>query len=260
MDVSTVIPAANADKIRESLPPVVLFDLDGTLVDPAGGITGGLEYALAAMDLPVPGIEVLNSVIGPKLADALVNMLHVPAEKVQDVIAAYRGWYAEQGMAMSVVYPGIAGLLPQLRDDGVRLAVATQKPEPLARKLLEHHGLARHFHSIRGSHSDETLKPADAGYRPGKTEIIAAALADASAAAALDAAPGTRIEAVMVGDRHQDVHGAAGNGIPCIGVAWGFAAEGELAAAGVSAVVHSTAELMAELASMAAGEGGHGAV
>ncbi len=261
MDVSTAIPATNAGIKRDSPPSVVLFDLDGTLVDPAGGITGGLEHALAAAGLPVPGTDELNAVIGPKLADALVNMLGVPASMVDPVIADYRAWYAEQGMAMSVVYPGIHGLLSHLKDQGVHLAVATQKPEPLARELLAHHGLAGYFVTIQGSHADEKLQPGHPGYRPGKTEIIAAALAEASAAAsaAAGAAAGARIEAVMVGDRHQDVHGASDNGIDCIGVAWGFAAEGELAAAGVSAVVQSTDELLAELTTRtAAGEAGRG--
>lgn len=256
MDVSYVIPAMNADTKSSKPPSVVLFDLDGTLVDPAGGITGGLQHALAALDLPVPSLEVLNSVIGPKLADALVNLLGVPADMVEDVIAAYRRWYMEQGMAMSVVYPGIEDLLARLKADGVYLAVATQKPEPLAKVLLAHHGLADYFHAIRGSNSDESLKPGDPGYLPGKTEIIAAALADTSAIAALEDAPATGINAVMVGDRHQDVHGATSNGLDCIGVAWGFAAEGELAAAGVSAVVQSTQELIAVLSR----EGNHGAV
>ncbi|MCU6480868.1 HAD hydrolase-like protein [Arthrobacter sp. A2-55] len=68
----------------------------------------------------------------------------------------------------------------------------------------------------------------------------------------------------MVGDRHQDVHGARSNGLDCIGVSWGFAPDGELAAAGAAAVVHSAAEL-GELLGLAAGpvagrEAVHGAV
>ncbi|WP_354211849.1 HAD hydrolase-like protein [Arthrobacter sp. UYCu511] len=271
--MSTVTPAINTVIQRQRLPSVVLFDLDGTLVDPAGGITGGLEYALAAKGLPVPGPDVLKSMIGPKLADGLINFLGVPHEHVDEVIAVYRGWYMEHGMAMSVVYAGIENLLVQLKDAGVYLAVATQKPEPLAKELLALHGLDTYFHIIRGSHSDENLRPGDPDYRAGKAEIIAAALADSAAFAALDAIPGTDlntradlhtgavVDAIMVGDRHQDVHGASSNGINCIGVAWGFAAEGELEAAGVAAVVHSAEELAAQLSGTnAAKEAGHGAV
>lgn len=268
VDVTTVIPAMTAGKKRDNLPWVVLFDLDGTLVDPAGGITGGVEYALRVKGLPVPEASELNKMIGPKLADALVNIAGVPEAQVDGVIAAYRGWYGEQGMAMSEVYPGVRELLTELKDSGVYLAVATQKPEPLAKKLLAHHGIDTLFHTICGSHADETLKPGDPEYRPGKTEIIAAALAHTCAIAALDATPGTELTAVMVGDRYQDVNGAQSNGLECIGVAWGFAGDGELAAAGATAVVHSTQELAAVLAGTTAGmgadtatgEAGHGAV
>lgn len=249
MDVTTASPAINNSASRSA----VIFDLDGTLVDPAGGITGGIEHALRSMSLPVPDAAVLNSLIGPKLADALVRLAGVPAADVESVIAVYRQWYGDHGMGMSLVYPGVRELLAQLARDGVSLAVATQKPEPLAKKLLAHHGLADFFYVIRGSHADESLMPGDAGYRPGKSEIIAAALQS------LSERPDGSQPAVMVGDRHQDVEGARSNGLPCIGVGWGFAADGELAEAGVDAVVHSTKELANELA-MHGGRDNHGAV
>lgn len=248
--------------------PSVLFDLDGTLVDPAGGITGGMAHALAAVGLPVPGDDALSAMIGPKLADALVSIAGVPQERVPEVIDAYRSWYATTGMDMSRVYPGVRELLAELKARGHRLAVATQKPEPLANALLAHHGINHCFDVIRGSHADETLMPGEPGYRAGKSEIIASALAGVSTLAGLgsspNAVPGTVREAVMVGDRHQDVHGARSNGLDCIGVSWGFAPDGELAAAGAAAVVHSAAEL-GELLGLAAGpvagrEAVHGAV
>ncbi|WP_425861372.1 HAD hydrolase-like protein [Arthrobacter sp. TWP1-1] len=252
--MTTASPALNSDGLNLAEPDsgaprtAVLFDLDGTLVDPAGGITGGIAHALGAMNLPVPDAEVLQAMIGPKLADALISIVGVPADQVDEVIAHYRKWYTAQGMAMSQVYPGIKELLTQLKADGVALAVATQKPEPLANKLLAHHGLDGFFHVIRGSHADETLKPGDADYRPGKAEIIGAALRDLALLTDRLTDQDSRLPAIMVGDRHQDVLGARSNGLECIGVAWGFAPDGELAAAGVAAVVRSTVELAAELA------------
>lgn len=223
-----------------------IFDLDGTLIDPAGGITGGVVHALQTMELPVPDAAVLNSLIGPKLADGLIRLAGVPAAQVDGVIGVYRKWYREHGMAMSRVYPGMRELLAQLAQDGVPLAVATQKPEPLAQALLTHHGLAEYFHVIHGSHANESLMPGDAGYRPGKSEIIAAALQS------LTGHPAVPEQAIMVGDRHQDVDGARSNGLACIGVAWGFAGEGELAAAGADGVVQTAAELAVALAAHAA--------
>ena len=238
MDVTIASTAINRTGCRTAF----IFDLDGTLVDPAGGITGGVEYALQALQLPVPNAVVLNSLIGPKLADGLIRLAGVPEAQVSSVIDVYRQWYLEVGMAMSRVYPGVRELLAELARDGVPLAVATQKPEPLAIQLLTHHGLADFFHVIHGSHANESLMPGDVGYRAGKSEIIAAALES------LAGHPAVPDHAVMVGDRHQDVDGARSNGLACIGVAWGFAGDGELAAAGADAVVHTASELAYVLA------------
>lgn len=236
--------------------PAVLFDLDGTLVDPAGGITGGVSHALQAMGLAVPADEVLASMIGPKLSDSLSGMTDAADHQIPELIAIYRQWYVDHGIAMSRVYPGVAELLATLKKASVPLAVATQKPQRLARTVLAHHGLDGFFEVIAGSSDDETLMPGDPGYRSGKTEIIASALA------ALAEGRGAGASApVMVGDRHQDVRGAAANSLDCIGVAWGFAPDGELEAAGATAVVHSAAELLARLSVPALSkETAHGAV
>ncbi|MGO4434624.1 HAD hydrolase-like protein [Paenarthrobacter sp. RAF9] len=207
----------------------VIFDLDGTLVDPAGGITGGISAALREMDLPVPGQAVLNSMVGPKLSDSLLHLANVPTELVDEVIDRYRRHYKETGIAQSKLYPGIQDLLQDFAESGRPAAVATQKPQSIARLVLEHHGIAGFFVSIRGAADDESL---GANTASGKVEIVGAALAD------LHSQP-----AVMVGDRHQDVAGAMANGLDCIGVGWGFAPDGELEQAGAVAVVGTALEL-----------------
>ncbi|MDR6636738.1 HAD hydrolase-like protein [Paenarthrobacter nitroguajacolicus] len=207
----------------------VIFDLDGTLVDPAGGITGGISAALREMDLPVPEQAILNSMVGPKLSDSLLHLANVPTELVDQVIDRYRRHYKESGIAQSKLYPGIYGLLQYFAESGRPVAVATQKPQSIARLVLEHHGIADFFVSIRGAADDESL---GANTASGKVEIVGAALAD------LHSQP-----AVMVGDRHQDIAGAMANGLDCIGVGWGFAPDGELEQAGAVTVVTTALEL-----------------
>lgn len=219
----------------------VIFDLDGTLVDPAGGITGGIAAALTELGLPVPGPARMNEMVGPKLSHALSEIAGVPAALVGDVIRIYRGHYKATGIAQSRLYPGIRDLLEGFVAAGRPIAVATQKPEGIARSVLEHHGIAGLFHSIRGSAADE------AGTGPGaapagKAGIVAAALSDLAAVV-----PPTAGRAVMVGDRAQDVAGAAANGLDCIGVGWGFAPDGELHAAGAVEIVQDTAALHATI-------------
>jgi len=207
----------------------VIFDLDGTLVDPAGGITGGISAALREMDLPVPEQATLNSMVGPKLSDSLLHLANVPTELVDQVIDRYRRHYKESGIAQSKLYPGIYDLLQYFAESGRPVAVATQKPQSIACLVLEHHGIADFFVSIRGAADDESL---GANTASGKMEIVGAALAD------LHSQP-----AVMVGDRHQDVAGAMANGLDCIGVGWGFAPDGELEQAGAVTVVTTALEL-----------------
>ena len=209
----------------------VIFDLDGTLVDPAGGITDGIASALRGLGLPVPGQDLLEAMIGPKLSDSLLNVAQVPAEFLDEVIRRYREYYVAAGIAQSRLYPGVREVLESYAAAGRPIAVATQKPQGLARTVLEHHGIDGLFHGIHGSADDES---AVEGVPLGKTEIIAAALKDL----------GTR-HALMVGDRAQDVAGAIANGLDCIGVAWGFAPNGELETAGAVDVVETAAELVA---------------
>ena len=208
----------------------VIFDLDGTLVDPAGGISDGIAAALAASGLPVPGQNVLHSMIGPKLSDSLLSVAKVPAGMLDEVIRAYRQYYLATGIAQSRLYPGIKDVLEGYAAEGRAVAVATQKPEGLAQIVLAHHGIAGLFQAIRGSSDNESAT----GAPTGKADIIAAALGDLSTQ-----------HAVMVGDRAQDVAGAIANGLDCIGVGWGFALDGELDDAGAVTIVDTTAQMLA---------------
>jgi phosphoglycolate phosphatase len=201
----------------------VIFDLDGTLVDPAGGITDGIAAALREFGLPVPSQELLDAMVGPKLSDSLLTVAAVPPAMLKNVIRSYRMRYLDTGISQSRLYPGIVELLDVFAAAGRPVAVATQKPENLAHLVLQHHKILDRFVTVQGSAADETSAAAGP---VGKTGIIAAAMADLRTH-----------HAMMVGDRAQDVAGAIANGIDCIGVSWGFAPDGELQAAGAVAVV-----------------------
>lgn len=226
----------------------VIFDLDGTLVDPAGGITDGIAAALTELGLPVPGKSRMDAMIGPKLSHSLTEIAGVPAALLEDAIRIYRAHYVSTGIAQSRLYPGIRELLEDFVATGRPIAVATQKPEGLARTVLAHHGIAGLFHSIRGSAADEAAAGPGSASVPeeavpeGKAGIVAAALSDLAVAG-----PTAAGRAVMVGDRAQDVAGAAANGLDCIGVGWGFAPDGELHTAGAIEIVHNTTALHATI-------------
>lgn len=213
----------------------VLFDLDGTLVDPAGGITGGIAHALAAAGLPVPSEDRLRDLVGPPLAIGLRQVLAVPEDRIPEVIEQYRRWYAAEGMALSRPYPGIVEVLTALEREGVRLAVSTSKPQSLAQTLLRHHGLETFFLEIVGTADDELGEQAPDG---SKREVVASAVSSVGAEPA---------ECAVVGDRHYDIEAALAVGADPIGAGWGFADPGELESAGARVVVESPSGLMSAL-------------
>lgn len=217
----------------------MLFDLDGTLVDPAGAITDGIAHALTVHGIEVPAQEVLDSFVGPPLATSLAALPGVTEALIPSIVEEYRQHYLAEGMQASRVYPGITELLSTLNAAGVVCAVATSKPTGLAERLLSIQGIREHFAAVHGSPEDESIPHA------GKGPILGAALTaiglDPAVGAISEAAPDATV--VMVGDRIFDVDGAAAHGLDCIGVRWGYAPVGELEAAGANPIVSTAEEL-----------------
>lgn len=225
------------EPLRLPAPPaLVLLDLDGTLTDSGPGIMSSLRHAYATAALPVPDDATLRTFVGPPmLATMLAN--GVPAARVTEVVGYYREAFAAGGMYENSVYPGVPEALGALRDAGVRLAVATSKPEVYARPIARHFGLDAF---LDGGTDAVFGADVDGGPRATKGDVVAYALATLAGRAA-GVPPLDRV--VMVGDRLHDVEGAREHGIPTVGVAWGYAQPGELDDAGAAAVVASPADL-----------------
>lgn len=212
-----------------TVPRLVLFDLDGTLVDSAPGIWASVRAATAELGLPRPTPDQLRAMVGPPLQDGFAAQFGLRGDEVDRAVAAYRAHYAAGAIFEVTVYAGIPQLLAELADGGATLAVATSKPEPSAVRVLEHTGLLAAFTTVHGATFDGTVRHKD--------QVVAAALA---------AHPDGRTP-VLVGDRAQDVLGAAAHGMPCIGAGWGPAPDGELVAAGAAEVAATPADVPAAI-------------
>jgi phosphoglycolate phosphatase len=184
-------------------PQLVIFDLDGTLTDSAEGIVSSFRHALGQIGACVPEGDLASRIVGPPMHHTLSEM--GLGEHADTAIAAYRADYTTRGWAMNSLFDGIGPLLADLRGAGVRLAVATSKAEPTARRILAHFGLDQHFEVVAGASVD--------GTRATKTDVLAHALAQ------LQPLP-QRV--LMVGDRLHDVEGAAAHGIDAVVVGWGY--------------------------------------
>ncbi|PFG19282.1 HAD hydrolase-like protein [Serinibacter salmoneus] len=211
-------------------PPLVLLDLDGTLMDSAPGITASVIAAFERLGLPVPDEQGLRSFVGPPLP-ASMRAHGVPEERLTEAVTAYRAAFEAGGMWDSRVFAGVPEVLQQLRGAGYTLAIATSKPQVYARPICERYGLSDLVDGVYGAPLDHIPSS--------KATVIADALAD------LGPRVPTTERIVMVGDRHHDVEGSAEHGIACLGVDWGYADPGELA--GAVAIVPAVADLLAAI-------------
>lgn len=204
----------------------VLFDLDGTIVDSASEIMDSLAHMFTEMGVPVPDREILQSYVGPPLLDSLRMTAGFTDVDAWEALNVYRDHYDEH-LLRSPVFPGVEGVLQRLNAAGIPVALATSKPESMAREVLTHHGLDHHFATITGASDDES--------RSTKADVVAEALRRLQEQGVETA------NAVMVGDRGYDILGAAAHGLPTILVEWGYGSPEEAAEA--FAVVHSADQL-----------------
>jgi phosphoglycolate phosphatase len=203
----------------------VLFDLDGTLTDPAEGITGAFRHAVASVGHPAEDDADLTWIIGPSVRDNL-DRFGLPAQHHDEVVLTFRAAMTEFGLFQATVIAGITDVLASLRDAGVPLALATAKPTNQAQISLDHLAMDRYFTVVSGN----TL-----GAPISKGQIMANALEQ------LGHPDPARV--AMVGDRHHDIDGAHANGCIAVAVTWGYAEAGEMDVARPHHIVDTPAQL-----------------
>lgn len=205
----------------------VLFDLDGTLSDSGPAILASLRRAFEEMDVPWLDDATATALLGPPFWQTLPPL--VGHDRVDEAVTRYRSHYVGGGLMLDgATYDGVAELLAVLTQRGIRMAVATSKPEVHARSVVAHLGYTDHFATIGGDTLD--------GGRDSKALVIAEVLSRLG-----DPDPAT---VLMVGDRSHDVRGAAAHGIAAVGVLWGYGSASELTEAGARLLCGRPADLL----------------
>ena len=203
----------------------LFFDLDGTLIDSAVGITRCVAHALVQLGEPVPPEAELRRWIGPALRDSFGPLLQ-DADRTEQAVLHYRDRFDTHGWREHEVYKGIGEAVAALAGAGHRLVIVTAKNEPHARRIIDHLPFGHHFQDVIGATLDGRLSH--------KPELIGEALRR------FDLTPGG---ISMIGDRRMDIEGARHHGMQGVGVLWGFGGEAELRAAGADRLVRDPHEL-----------------
>ena len=182
---------------------LIIFDLDGTLLDTGEGIIKSLKFALKKYGFLVPDEEICKSFVGPPLKKRFLELFDSDERTADALLACFREEYGKGDLFLARVYPGVEECLKELRGRH-SLAVATNKSEVQAAQLLERIGLASYFDVICGSDKKATLS---------KVQIVA------NAASRLGFSPA---DCVVVGDSSNDAEAAAKLGMRFIGVTYGY--------------------------------------
>lgn len=204
----------------------ILFDLDGTLIDPKIGILKSIQYALEKMEAEVPEIEDLLWCIGPSLRVSFPKLLGVEdKETIEQAVDFYRERFKPTGLYEYDPYPDAHEVLASL--SGLhQLFLATAKPQIYAAEILKHMGVSHHFEQVFGDDLEGTYTD--------KGDLLAHILESQGLEPQ---------DCVMIGDRHHDIKAAARHGIPSIGVSYGYALAGEFDDHPPHAISHGLDEL-----------------
>lgn len=201
---------------------VVLFDLDGCILDSTEPVLQCLNAALVEFELGSLTRYDLNRVIGPPLQWTLAALIEERGASpglVGPLLEAYRSYYRTASIELALTYAGVPEAIEVLAETE-RLGVCTSKPVKAAVPILDHLGLSKRFEVIAGPDLSESESKVDTMER-----------------ALRELAPVDRARSVMIGDRLHDIEAARHHGLTSIGVTWGFGSRDELDQAGAHHVV-----------------------
>lgn len=204
----------------------VFFDFDGTIADTGVGIFNSVRFAVAAMGFdPLPE-DRLRTFIGPPVFDSFKRELGMTDEQSEKAVEKYRENYTRSGIYQLEMYPGIETLIKELKESGVKVAIASSKPEKFVIKLIDYLKIINLIDFIAAPESDNAPE--------GKAVLVERALKNLGI---------EKSKAVMVGDRYFDIDGANGAGIESIGVTFGYGSEEELQNAGATYLAANADEI-----------------
>jgi phosphoglycolate phosphatase len=204
-------------------PPFLVFDLDGTISDPAVGIGRSINYALQHFGYRTIDEAEVSRYIGPPLDHTfrLITGNSVP-DHIAALVSRYRERYADVGFSENRLYAGIPEALESLAAAEVPMALCTSKRVDFAERILELFALRAHFRVLSGG---------EVGIL--KSQQLASLLADNLISSA----------SLMIGDRAVDIEAARLNGLGSVGVLWGHGSFDELSAANPDILLSHVHEL-----------------
>lgn len=182
----------------------IIFDLDGTLLDTSKGIIESIKHTIHVMDLSALTEDELKSFIGPPLKKSFMNICGCSEEQAVEAVRVFRAYYQEGAVLHAEHYQGLPALCEDLKCKGIKMGVATNKPNRFAVALIHNFDLDKYCTSVFGADEKGELS---------KCDLINLCMKDMNAIAS---------ETVLIGDTDNDAKGAEQAGVSFIAVTYGF--------------------------------------
>ena len=193
---------------------LIIFDLDGTLIDTIADLAGAANYALKSLDYPIHPTETIRTFVGNGINKLLERALP-ECERTEINVMRMRShfvpYYDLHNADLSQPYPGIVSLLEALQTKGVMTAVASNKYQAATEKLIRHYFPQIQFVEVLGQREGVNVKP--------DPTIVFDILRKANVSPE---------DVLYVGDSGVDMQTAINAGVDAVGVTWGFRPRAEL--------------------------------
>ena len=209
---------------------LVIFDLDGTLLDTIEDLAVSTNYALGECGYPLHEVSEYPHFVGNGICKLIERALPAEArttDEIARVMQVFMSYYDAHSADYTHPYAGVEALLTTLHERGVMLAVASNKYHSATLQIVAHYFPTIPFVAVLGQRDDVPKKPHPAIVH----EILATANVDAH-------------EALYVGDSDVDMHTASSAGVESVGVTWGFRPEECLREAGACHIIHRAEQLL----------------
>lgn len=203
---------------------LLIFDLDGTLVNTLEDIAGSVNHTLARLGQDPIGLEAVRQYVGDGIEMLMQRSLGGRTDRLDEAVDIYREHHRRNLVVRSALYPSVRETLDHFKP--LPMAVISNKALEFISPLLDRLGIGRYFTAILGADSGLSLKPAPDGL----LRIMATL-----------GVP--RERTVIVGDGTTDVRAGKAAGVITCSVTYGFRSEDELRKAGPDFIIHDIAEL-----------------